>query len=403
MNKASRWLRLAVGVLTLFFVGIIYAWSILKAPMASEFGWSNQLSLNFTVMMCCFCLGGLVSGLLGKKLSPFIRMAASALLVFLGFYLCSRLDGKSALALYASYGLLAGTGIGVVYNVVIAATNAWFPDKKGISSGCLMMGFGFSTLVLGKAADALIKAPAVGWRMAYVILGAAIGAVVLLAAFVVRPPRQGELAGAAAPGAAQGGGEDFSAVQMLRTAAFWKLFVFFVLLAAVGSTAISFARDFSLSVGASESFAVTLVGLLSICNGLGRLFSGWVFDSRGLRATQIATSAVAVAAPLMALAALLTGRLWLGAAGLCLCGFSYGFSPTASAAFTAAFFGQKNFALNFSILNLVLIPSSFAATLAGLLVARYGSYVPAFVMLAAFSVLGMAVNFTIRRPSAAKD
>ena len=66
----TRWGLLALGTVVLLFAGIIYAWSLLKAPFANEFGWSDSaLTFNFTLTMCFFCLGGLVSGLLAKKLS----------------------------------------------------------------------------------------------------------------------------------------------------------------------------------------------------------------------------------------------------------------------------------------------------------------------------------------------
>ena len=87
--KNNRWLRLAIGAFALFFAGIIYAWSVIKAPFAA-FGWtSSQLGLNYTITMSMFCLGGLFSGLLNKKISAKIRMAASGVLVAGGFALLS--------------------------------------------------------------------------------------------------------------------------------------------------------------------------------------------------------------------------------------------------------------------------------------------------------------------------
>ena len=62
-----RWGILAVGVFTMLFAGIIYAWSILKIPFAEEIGYgASALALNFTLTMCFFCLGGLLSGKLIK-------------------------------------------------------------------------------------------------------------------------------------------------------------------------------------------------------------------------------------------------------------------------------------------------------------------------------------------------
>ena len=37
-----RWLYLAVGTFAMLFAGILYAWSILKAPFSVEFGWSQS-------------------------------------------------------------------------------------------------------------------------------------------------------------------------------------------------------------------------------------------------------------------------------------------------------------------------------------------------------------------------
>ena len=86
-----RWLFLAMGSITLLIGGIIYSWSILKSPLMDEFGWNpTQLALNFTITICCFGIGGLISGFLSKKFSPRVRLIGSAILVFLGFFLASR-------------------------------------------------------------------------------------------------------------------------------------------------------------------------------------------------------------------------------------------------------------------------------------------------------------------------
>ena len=64
-KTVTRWLYLITGVISMLFAGIIYAWSILKAPLAVEFGWNPaELALNFTIMMCFFCVGGILSGVI---------------------------------------------------------------------------------------------------------------------------------------------------------------------------------------------------------------------------------------------------------------------------------------------------------------------------------------------------
>lgn len=63
-----RWFYLAVGVFTMLFSGILYAWSILKMPFKAEFQWTDSsLALNFTLTMCFFCLGAFLGSLIAKK------------------------------------------------------------------------------------------------------------------------------------------------------------------------------------------------------------------------------------------------------------------------------------------------------------------------------------------------
>ena len=48
-NVSVRWGYLIVGVVAMLFAGVLYAWSILKAPLATEFSWGAlELALNFT-------------------------------------------------------------------------------------------------------------------------------------------------------------------------------------------------------------------------------------------------------------------------------------------------------------------------------------------------------------------
>lgn len=50
-----RWFYMIIGVIAMLFAGVLYAWSILKAPLASEFGWgTSELALNFTIAMTFF-------------------------------------------------------------------------------------------------------------------------------------------------------------------------------------------------------------------------------------------------------------------------------------------------------------------------------------------------------------
>lgn len=396
---SRRWLYLALGVVSMLFAGIIYGWSILKAPF-SQYWTAPQLALNFTITMTCFCLGGFVGAKLSKRFGIRVSIIAAGVLSCAGFMLTSLVDGSSLVMLYGSYGVLAGLGIGIAYNAVISTVNAWFPDKKGLCSGCLMMGFGASSLVIGNLASNLMNT--IGWQKVYVLLGCALGTVLVVTAFVLQRPAA-DLALPAPKAKKVAASESFEAKdyatgQMLRRVSFWMAFVCIAFLAAVGSSVISFARDLALSVGAEAALATTLVGVLSICNGLGRIFTGALFDAIGRRATMLAANVLTIAAAGVTLVAVMLGSLPLCIAGLCLVGMSYGACPTVASAFVAAFYGTKYFPVNFSIINFNLIGSSLMATACGSLLTSTGSYMAPFALLLGLSLGALVLNLLIKKP-----
>lgn len=402
-NTNRRWLYLAVGVFSMLFAGIVYAWSILKAPLAETFGWSaSGLALNFTLTMSFFCIGGLVGSHLCRLIGEKITTILSGILAGVGFVLTGNLRGENIVMLYLTYALMAGLGIGVAYIVIISTVNSWFPDKKGLSSGCLMMGFGASSLVLGNLASAMFAMPAIGWKMTFMILGIATAVILVTAGLIIRKP--GVTDALPQPKAAKPGrqeqfeAQDFAPTQMLRRFTFWRAFLCLICLTAVGNSVISFARDLALSVGAGAALATTLVGVLAVCNGLGRVITGAVFDAMGRRFTMTAATIVVTIAAATTLIAIMLNSLPLCILGLCLTGISYGTSPTIASVFTSTFFGQKYFPTNFSIMNFNLMCASFVATACSSLLTASGSYIAPFVLLLVLSCVTILLNLTLKKP-----
>ena len=401
-NLSIRWFYLAVGVIAMLFAGVLYAWSILKAPLSSEFGWgASDLALNFTLAMSFFCVGGLLGAQLAKRMGSRLALILAGVLAAAGFLLTGFLSGTSVLILYITYGVLASMGIGIAYNVLISTVSAWFPDKKGLCSGCMMMGFGASALILGNVADALFKSD-FGWRSTYMVLGIALCVVLVFAGLLLQKPGEGiqfpRKKSAKTAGSESFEQQDYTSAQMLRRPSFWMAFLCISFLAAVGSSVISFAKDLALSVNASESLAVSLVGVLSICNGFGRILTGTLFDSLGRRKTMLCANGLTIGAATVTLVAVSIGSLPLCIAGLCLTGMSYGACPTITAAFTSSFFGMKYFSTNMALMTFTSMGGSFIATLSNKILEVTGGYAATFTMLLALSFVALILNLLIRRP-----
>lgn len=390
----KRYRILAVGMIVMFVIGIIYAWSVLKVPLQEEFFWSaSQLALNFTLMMCMFCIGGMVSGIILSKIPLRVILLLAGCAAFAGFFGASKVDIHGITFLYLSYGILAGLGIGIGYNAVISVINEWFPDKRGTSSGALMMSFGASALFFGKMADVMIGIA--GWRKTYQLLGICCGVVLVLAAFIMGHPEASmEKTGFTEKNDLRISG--CTPKEMLSSPEFYRLFFFLVLACAVGNSTISMARDVAVDAGADVKMASTMAGILSLCNGCGRLFSGMMFDRCGQRKTMIMDGVITMIAPVIMIIAIKEHSVLICGIGLCITGLSYSFQPPVTSSTVASIYGMKYFSINYSITNLLMIPASFVATFVGIIYTKTNSFVGSFAVLFICAVLSFCLNLGIK-------
>lgn len=402
MNQISkkRWGYLILGAIVMLVVGIIYAWSILKVPLADEFQWgASQLALNFTITMTFFCLGSLSGSYLQKIIGAKRSLIIAAVVILLGFICSSRLDGHTIGALYVSYGILCGFGIGCTYNVLLANTTPWFPEKKGLCNGILMMGFGASALVLGKIADKMFFMPQFGWRKTYIFLGVLIFVIILIEMIIIKKPDDTYVVKVPQKQRKQTDfGLELAIKQIVIRSSFWKAFICFAFLSAVGSSVIAFVRDVSISVGASVSLAVMLVGVLSIFNGLGRIFFGVISDRAGAQKTLILVSIVTILATVMMLISVAFSVVPLCVLGLSLTGISYGACPTISSVFVMEYYGKQNYANNLSVMGFNLMVASFLATVSSMILTKTGGYLIPFVVLLLLTLIATVLNLINNRP-----
>lgn len=402
-GKNRRLQILLVGIAVMFVIGIIYAWSILKAPLQEEFQWSaSELALNFTLMMCMFCIGGMISGASLSRIPVKIILVTAGIMAWVGFYNASKINENGIAALYLTCGILAGLGIGIGYNAVISVVNEWFTDKKGTSSGALMMSFGASALVFGNMADWLIRY--IGWRSTYRVLGICCGLVLLLAAVVMKHPESIKKTAELQPlEKAQNSKPDkremnYTPGEMVKRPEFFRFFVFLILACAVGNSTISMARDVAAGVGASASLASILAGALSLCNGCGRIVSGMMFDRCGQKRTMLIDGIITIIAPVIMLIAVREKSVILCGIGLCVTGLSYSFQPPVTSSVVASFYGMKHFSINYSITNLMMIPASCVATLVGVLYTKTDSFSVPFMVLIVCAVFSFFLNIGIKNP-----
>lgn len=386
----SRTTALIAGTAMLLINGVIYAWSIYSMPFGAGFGWSSaQLGACFTVMLASFCLGGVFGGAVANRRGVRVSIPIGGILGCIGFVLCMFLQAHLIWLLFASFAI-SGIGVGFVYNGVISAVVPRFPDKKGLASGVLLMGFGASSLVLGGLASRLIASPGFGWHLTYILTGALLLAAAFIGLPFVLPPRVDRDTHAAAP--ARG----LTPRQMLRTKRFWLLFGSAVIGTGFGSGLIAHASYIFVEGGASESVAALAVGLVSVMNGLGRIVFGMLNDRCGFRISLLADAVLYVAAGLIAALVLGSSAVVLVVV-MMLIGACYGAVPTISASLAEEFFGPAHYGRNLGIVNLSILVGSFASTAAGAIQTSTGSYAQAFYLFVGLEAVALVLILLLGR------
>ena len=399
MKHLNRWVYAIVGVIVLLFAGLVYAWSVLSTPIAAEFtDWSKaQLSMTFTIVMIMFCIGSLLCGLLSGKLSAKMSVRIGAVLFLLGFFLASRT--QSLAMLYIGFGVLCGLSSGLCYNAVMSTIVRWFPDRPGLISGVLLMGFGGGSFIIGKLYQAWTPVEIGGWRASFLVMGIIIFVVLAICSFFFVAPGADFVAPAAKNGkaAVKAAGKEYKPLEMVKKPSFWLYYVWAIALSAAGLALISQASGVVWEASASQTAGAvaTIVGLISICNALGRVLFGGMYDKYGRSLSMQLVNILFIITSGVLILALAAKSVVVVIIGFILGGLAYsGITPTNSA-FCRAYFGPANYPVNFSLINSNLIFASFGSTISGALFDASGSYNATFFLIIGLAVVGILCSLAI--------
>ncbi len=406
MKSLNRWVYAIIGVIVLLLAGLVYAWSVMsKSIGASRPDWTAaQLSVTFTLVMAFFCIGCLVAGIMAKKVSPKIYVLTSGILFLIGFMVAST-TGATPVMLYLGFGVLCGLGAGFAYNAVMSTMSQWFPDKQGLISGVLLMGFGLSSFIIGKVFAAVTPSDGTdAWQTTYRILGVIIVIVMAICCFFFVKPGPGYNPGgaSAAKKEVRQPACEVNTGQMVKKPTFWFYYLWAIFVSAAGLALVSQASGIATQVGTtvSDGNIATVVGLISIFNGIGRVIFGALFDKMGYRFTMLLDMIIFFVAAFILIMALSTGAFLFIIVGFVVGGLAYGGVTPTNSAIISDFFGRENYSMNFSLINTNLLIASFASTIAGKLYDASGSYLTTIFMMIIVTVVGLVLSFGVRRPKA---
>ncbi len=390
----NRWIIAAAGVVMQIALGAIYAWSVFRTPLVNEFGWTiSEVTLTFTIAIFVVGFATFGGGMWMRRSSPRVVALAAGVLYGLGIFLASFTSSLGWL--YFSYGLLGGIGLGLGYIVPVATLVKWFPDKRGMITGLAVAGFGAGALITAPIATRLIEA--IGVLNTFAVLGIAYLVMVVGAALFMQDPPAGYRPAGWEPAAAGRQATGYTLRSALRSWQWYGLWMLLFLNTTAGIAIISQAAPMAQEItSVSAAVAAATVGLISIANGLGRLFWAWLSDFVGRRIVFLTMFLLqAVAFWFLPSAGTLTAFAVLALIILLCYGGGFGTMP----AFAADYFGTEHVG---SIYGLMLTAWSAAGVLGPTLIATLrestGSYNQALYIIAGLMLVSAVIPLIVRPP-----
>lgn len=384
-----RGLVLATGAIQLLFLGLIFAYSVVMAPLKNEFGWSVPgMTLLFSISIVSQTFGCIASGALQKRHSSrFVFFSGLACLV-VGFIGSALANGETSLHLiYGTYGVIASFGIGLVYNLIVPTVTAWFPDKTGFAQGLCLMGYGLGGFVEGPILTMIYGV--VDWRIVFVGIGVLFAVLVVASSIIVRLPTTEEALTLPAEKCSADLGEecrDVDTAHMVRDPAFFLLYLFLFLLGSIGMGITGIGRELPLQLGADAFTAAFVIGFVNVGSGCGRFFGGIVLDHLGRAKTMLSVACLFFVAVLSMIGSLVFSSVPLQTVACFLVGASWGSTIITMPFVTRKNWGQTHMAQNMSIVNSYSVFSAMIGSFgAGLIHEVVGSWVIVLAIMAAMA------------------
>lgn len=398
-HSSQGWRVALAGLGINLALGVLYTWSLFKGAIEKDFGWQGS-QLNDPYALCClvFAFAMIAAGKCQDRFGPRVTATMGGLLVAAGFLLISTTRDYSAWVI--GLGVLAGAGIGFGYSSATPPALKWFPPSMtGLIAGLVVAGFGLAPVYLAPASDYLLNH--FGILHSMMILGIAFAVIVCgLAQFLKNPPdvhRSGPVPAGGGVGVLVP--RECTPGEIVRTPAFWLLWLLYFIGAGAGLMVISSIGGMAKKSMGGAAFVA--VAVMAVGNAGGRIVAGLLSDRIGRKLTLMLV--LFLQALLMFLAVPITSSgstamlIVLAATAI---GFNYGANLSLFPSITKDFWGLKNFGMNYGCLFTAWGVGGFALSrLQQMLKASGGDFNSSFVTAGILLLSGVLLSIFLKSPA----
>jgi OFA family oxalate/formate antiporter-like MFS transporter len=401
----NRWIQLTAGIVAMIVISNFqYAFTLFTPGLKQTFANVpySQIALIFTIFILFETWPVPLAGYLIDKFGIRKLMLVGAVGILAGW----TLGGTVATTIfhhYICYGVIAGTGAGIIYIATVANAVKWFPDKRGLAAGLTAAGFG------GGAALTLIPISAtissMGWQGAMAAWGIGQGVVAIACALILSHPPAGWLPpNWVQPKAVAQTRKQFTATQMLSQKEFYIMYFMFLMVCTGGLMTTGNMSQIakSLKVFDAKVMGIAIVPFVATIAGVTNAFARIMWGSISDRFGREYTMAFAFAFEGV-LIFMMTQIMGSPVAFMILMPFvflAWGEIYALFSAITGDVFGAKNASGNYGILYTAKGLASIMAGWGAAAVAAYyaGSFEVPYYIAAAFDITAAVLALWVLRP-----
>ena len=279
MNSNYRWVIVAAGAfMGCVAIGSIFSLPVFLQPMSAATGWSRTaISLAMTLDFVTMGIASFGWGMLMDRFGPRPVLLAGSSVLGLGLVLASRASSVEQFQLL--YGVLVGAGGGAIFAPLMATVTGWFDRHRSLAVSLVSAGMGVAPMTVAPIAAVLVSR--YDWRFSQLLIGLAVWALLLPAAFLVRRPPG--LAGGNARRAA--GEPQMTVLSALTSPQFAVLALTYFLCCATHSGPLFHTVSYAITCGLSVTAAVSIYSMEGLAGLVGRVAFGLLGDRFGAKRT----------------------------------------------------------------------------------------------------------------------
>lgn len=371
-------------------MGFCYTYSIIQPFVMEHFSIdSSTASFPYTIFLAVFVAGNYIGGVMQKKFNVKIVLLIGYFLMIIGIFTTSLLPSNIPAAMWITYGGFIGIGDGMVYNVILAIVQKWFPDRKGLVTGVALAALGLSATILSPLCSGWLKS--YGFDGMFRIVSAIFVVVAIFGIMTIKSPPDGYMADFKPSGAvAASTRQCVTAKDCFTTKEYYMLTL--ILFCAVPAYILLSAIFVSYggTRGVDSELAVTGVSIASLIQVGGRLIVPAFSDKFGRKKALVLCFAITIIAVI--LLNFSSGILYV----LCfwLLSFTYGGSSATTPPMITDYLGSKNAGF---VVSLAMIGSGIAS-LGTSLASKIVSIPTAFIIAGITAVIGIITTLLLPKP-----